>query len=281
MLKRRLVKKLQVNEIKNWLALDIVSKQERIEWQRQATDYGHYRLSSLQWIGTAILGSIVIFILIYLFYRSIWLALLFSLLGIIAPRMYCKSMIKKRRQQLQIQFKEALYTITSSLAAGRSVENAFLTAVVDLSWLFPDPNTAIIKELQWVITRLQHAEPLEQALLQMAERTKVEEMMQFAEAIVTCKRSGGNLIEVTKHTAALISDKLATEQEIAVLIAHKKFEAQIMLVVPFVFLGFLQLAAPDYMAPLYSGIGYVVLTVALISIVISSIFILKIMNIKL
>lgn len=190
-------------------------------------------------------------------------------------------MQQRRKERLKLQFKEALYSLTSSLAAGRSLENAFRSTLDDLKLLYPDPRTDILREFQVISYRLDNAEPLEQALRHLAERTQIDEMIQFAEALAACKRAGGDLLEVTKRTSAIIGEKLGTEQEIMVMVAQKRFEARIMMAVPFVFLGFLHAAAPQYLEPLYSGFGYVLLTAALMLLVLCFWLMNKIMSIRL
>jgi len=173
-------------------------------------------------------------------------------------------LVRRRKEQLRLQFKEALQALTSSLAAGKSIENAIRSTLDDLVLLYPDPAAPIVREFTGMIHKLDHAETLEAALKDIAARSQIDEIEQFSEALSTCKRSGGNLLEVMKRTSTIISDKLSTEQEIAILIAQKKLESRIMMAVPFVFLTFLQVTAPDYMAPLYSGMGYILLTAALL-----------------
>ncbi|WP_337102809.1 type II secretion system F family protein [Paenibacillus sp. YIM B09110] len=232
---------------------------------RQSTlpDYRHYRLTHGQFAIAAIAGALALFGAVYLFYHSVIIAAMFSLAGVIAPRYRRAALLLQRKDRLKLQFKEALFSLVSSLAAGRSIENAFVSTLDDLRPLYPDPRTELLIEFQIISNRLDHAEPLEQALRSFAERAGIDEITQFADALAACKRSGGDLIEVMKRTSAIIGEKLETEQEIAVMVAQKRFEGKIMMAVPFVFLGFLSFAAPDYMAPLYSGLGYLLLTAAL------------------
>jgi tight adherence protein B len=102
----------------------------------------------------------------------------------------------------------------------------------------------------------------------------------FADTLTACKRSGGDLLEVMKRTSSVIGEKMSVDAEIAVMIAQKRFEARVMMAVPFVFLGFLGFAAPDYMSPLYSGFGYVMLSAALLLLACCFWIINKIMSIE-
>lgn len=231
--------------------------------ERVLLDYGQYQMSRRQFILTAIIGAAAIWAAVYLFYHSMALSFVASLTGLLAPRLRRGTLIHRRKERLKLQFKEALFSLTSSLAAGRSLENAFLSSLDDLKLLYPDPRTELLLEFQMISYRLDNGEPLESALYDFAGRAHIDEIDQFADAIAICKRSGGDLVEVVKRTSVLIGEKLEVEQEIAVMVAQKRFEAKIMMAVPFVFLAFLGFAAPDYMSPLYDGFGYVLLTAAL------------------
>src|SRR5690606_37534284 len=80
----------------------------------------------------------------------------------------------------------------------------------------------------------------------------------------TCKRTGGDLIDVLRKTSNMSGEKLEMEQEISVLVAQKRFEAKALSMIPFGIIAFLAWSSPDYMAPLYTGMGRVVMTVALL-----------------
>lgn len=265
-----------------WLGWPESSQNERSRGQRtaQLPQYTVYQLSRNQFMLAAAAGCGIVFIAAYLFYRSVPVALILALAGALAPQLHRKSLLSRRRMRLTLQFKEALYSITSSLAAGRSVENAVVTSIDDLRLLYPDPTTEIITEFEIIRSRMAYGEPLEHALIDFSDRANMDDIAQFVDVFVTCKRSGGDLVEVIRRTSQTIGEKLDVQQEIAVMIAQKRFESRIMMAVPFVFLAFLSFAAPDYMTPLYSGMGYAMLTVSLILLGVCYGFMMKIMNIR-
>ena len=88
-------------------------------------------------------------------------------------------------------------------------------------------------------------------------------------------------MEVVRRTSQLIAEKLEVELEVAVLVSQKKFEARIMMGMPFAFVGVLGFIASDYMRPLHQGVGMVLLTVCLLLLVGCSWWMLRIMDIKL
>ncbi|CAM4451388.1 type II secretion system F family protein [Paenibacillus tarimensis] len=226
-------------------------------------DYQNARLSRLQLIGSICAGAAVVFTGAYLFYHSVIISLLLSAIGWFTPRYVRRWLVDWRRDRLKRQFKEALQSIASSLAAGRSVENALCSVPEDLKMVYPDGRTEIIREFHFMASSLRNGETPEKCLRAFADRARIDDITQFADVLATAKRSGGDMIGIVRRTAQMIGDKMEVEQEISVLIARKRFESRVMLAVPFVFMAFLSLTAPDYMAPLYSGIGYLLLTGAL------------------
>jgi len=271
--------KHHIRNIAAWLGLEPVTGLQRQDGM--LIDYRHYSLSAKQFTVSAIIGGGLVGTGAYLFYHSAVISFLFAITGLLAPRFRRQSLKLQRQERLKLQFKEALFSLNSTLAAGRSLENAFQSALDDLQLLYPDPRTDLLRELQIICYRLSNAEPLEYALIDFARRAGVDEIDQFARAISIGKRSGGDLIEIVRRSTVLIGEKLEVQQEIALLIAQKKFEAKIMMVVPFFFLAFLSLAAPDYMTPLYSGWGYVLLSCALLLLLLCFWLINRIMTISL
>ncbi len=246
-----------------WCGWERVWSGTKAASRTSAVNYGVYTLSVRELLLFALIGCGGLFGGAYIFYHSVWVAGMAGLLGLAAPRYGRALLLDRRKKQLKLQFKEALFSLTSSLAAGRSIENAFRSSLEDLHMLFGDSKSDIIAEFTVICRRLDNGEPLEAALRHFAERAHSEEITQFADVIGACRRSGGDLVEVMRRTATVIGEKLTVESDIMVLIAQKKLESRIMMAVPFVFMGFLSFAAPDYMTPLYSGIGYVLLTVTL------------------
>ena len=154
-------------------------------------DYKVYELDRRQFLIAAVVGCGLVFAAAYLFYRSVAAALILSAAGLLGPRLHRSSLLMRRRTRLTLQFKEALYSLTSSLAAGRSVENAFVTALEDLRLLYPDRRTEVLVEFEIIRARLGYGEPLEQALTDLSLRAGSEDIEQFVNVFVTCKRTGG------------------------------------------------------------------------------------------
>ncbi len=244
------------------------------------TDYQVMNLTLRQKAACMLIGGIVLFGLGLIFFHNFLLALLLAMGGAGIPRYWSVYLLRRRRESLSLHFKQALYSLSSSLAAGRSVENGFREAIEDLRLLYPDGDSDVIREFSIIGTRLEYGQPIEEALMDFSRRAAMEDIGNFADVFTICKRSGGDLVEIVRRTSSIISEKLEISQEISVMIAQKRFEAKAMLVAPVLFLLFMQLTSPDYMAPLHSGLGLVISGAALLLFAGCSWLMLKIIDIR-
>ncbi|MBU5440722.1 type II secretion system F family protein [Paenibacillus sp. MSJ-34] len=243
-------------------------------------DYTVYRLSPKQRIVSFAAAAAVLFAIGYLFYQQLAFAVLLACGGALYPRVRQKSLLAKRRAELGFQFKQALYSLASSLAAGRSVENGFREAIQDLQLLYPDMQTDLIREFKVICFRLENGEPIERAIQDFSRRAAIEDITNFADVFTTCKRTGGDLVQVVRRTSAMIGEKLDIQQEISVMIAQKRFESKAVMAAPFLFIAFLNVSAPDFLEPMRGMAGYIVSTVALLALGACYWLIAKIMDIQ-
>lgn len=242
-------------------------------------NYEDYSMTSAdRWISGFAAGA-VLFVLGFLFYKNVWICLTIAMFAIVYPKLRKVQLIRKRKEELRRQFKHALYSLSSALSAGKSVENAFRETANDLILLYPDHQTDMIRELNRINRRTENGEPIERSLLDLGRRSGIEDVMQFAESFAACKRTGGDLVEVMRRTSNLIGEKMDIEQDLSVMIAQKRFEAKALGFIPFVIVAFLAFSSPDYMQPLYEGAGHLIMTAALLILAASQWLARRIMNI--
>lgn len=237
-------------------------------------------MSMAQVLISAIVGAGTMGAVGWIFFQSPIAVLLLGAVGLYAPLLRHRQLIRGRQAQLKLQFKQMLAALSSSLGAGRSVESAFAEALQDLGLLYPDPDTMIVREVRMILRRLENGETIESSLLNFSARAHIDEISQFAEVFVTCKRTGGNLVQVIRRTALVIQEKLDIEQEIGVMLAQKRFESRVLSAAPVLFIAFLVWTTPEYMEPLYHGGGTVIMGGALLVLYACYLITQKIMDIK-
>lgn len=163
----------------------------------------------------------IIYLLSYLLYKNHIFSFIISFGALFYPRFKVKKIISKRKEELNIQFKDMLYSLQSSLWAGKPIELAFKEVIRDLRVLYPDPETYIILESLNIVRKIEMNETVEGAILDFGERSGVDDIQDFAEVLQICKRTGGNLVEVVKRTTSIINDRIAMKQEINTMLLKK------------------------------------------------------------
>ena len=189
-------------------------------------------------------------ILAWFFYRSMLAVIPLSVLGVLFFRQQVKSVKKEKVEMLEVQFKECILSVSTSLQAGYAVENAFMESRQDMKLLFGD-NSEIYRELEWMRRGMVINLTLEELLAELGERSGSEEIRQFSQVFMIAKRSGGNLPEVIRTSADMISAGVETKQEIHTLLSGRKMEQNIMKVVPFFMLFYIGISYPGFFDDLY------------------------------
>lgn len=233
-------------------------------FEGEMINYNEYQMTIKEKIIWSAMGMAVLFVAAYVFYNNVAISALISLLGVFYPKIVKKDIIAKRKETLSMQFKEALYAISSSLSAGKSVPASFKDAYSDLSLIFENTKSAyILDELALINRRIDRNETVEDALIDLANRSSLEDIRTFSEIFSTCSKTGGNLKEVVQNTSKIMGDKIEIKQEISTLVSGKKFETKILTVMPFGILIFMRYTAPEFLEPLNTIPGAMIATLAL------------------
>lgn len=217
-----------------------------------AADYRIYEMSAAERLLYTSVAALAIFAVAFVFYRSILISVLLVPLALLYPRVKTADLAEKRRKELNIQFKDMLYSLSSSISAGRSVEASFRDVLRDLSVMYPDPRSLVIVEVGIMIRRLEMNETIETILSDFAGRAGLEDVDNFVDVFITCKRTGGNIIEVIRNSSSIINDKIEVRQEIDTLLAQRKFEQKVLNLVPVLMIVLLSVSAADYIEPVFT-----------------------------
>lgn len=242
--------------------------------------YNTYLLSTKEKVKYTLIAAVVLFLTGLLFFRNLYLSLFLCIFSFLYPVFMKKQLIANRKDVLNQQFKDALFSISSSLSSGRSVESAFRAALDDLEMLYGDENACIIKEFELIGRKMSMNETLDQALLDFAKRADVEDITNFADVFVICKNTGGNLVEVIRNTAGIINQKIEIKNEMQVIVAEQKFSQRILNIMPFGLLILIAVGSPEYLAPLYSLKGHFIMALVLVMLAVSYIIGSKITDIR-
>lgn len=198
----------------------------------------------------------------WLFYRELWISVFFVVVctPIFVYRQQ-KIYANTQKRLLEEQFKDCIVSLAASLRTGYSPENAWVEARREMVFLHGD-KSIIVKETDSIIHRLKIKQPLETILEDFGERSGIEDIKNFAEVFGTAKRSGGDLVAIISYTAKTISDKADVQREIRTIIAAKRLEQRIMILMPLAILLYMGVFSDGFLDVLYEGVtGRVVMTV--------------------
>ena len=227
-------------------------------------DYSSYQFSKFEWLHYTLRCYLLTMLIAFMMYKSVIICLLTLPVAIKMLKLINKELIKKRKEQLLLEFREFLYSLSICLGSGYSIENSLPHIITDLELLYPD-GCYMSEELKRMIHRISLGEAIEDAFKQFGDRANVSAITHFSASIAVVVHQGGNFIEVLKDNSRTIIDQVTTEQEIEVMIAEKQFELKFLSVFPFIIIGVLNLSSPDFMDILYTTtLGRIGMTMALL-----------------
>jgi len=219
------------------------------------TDYSVYDMNRKELRDYYTVSGLVLGLLGYLFYHSLIAAVLLALLAIPLKKLYVSYLIRKRKDHLAEGFRDFLYSISASLAAGRQMPQAIAAAAAEMSASYGE-NSDIATELAHIsaLYGSAHADPAE-LLRGFAARSGLDDIASFAAAYSVCRRSGGDIESVCIKSAELLLDKIEYRESAQALIAEKKLDLAILSAMPPGILFFLNMSSYEYIELLYTSTG--------------------------
>lgn len=223
-------------------------------------DYHNYCWKKGESIGAVFFCAGITGLLAYFFYRSFLAMLPLSAVGVLMFLGIGRQKAEKNREELTAQFRECILAVATSLRAGYSVENAFLSCGQDMAMMYGE-SALICGELNYIKRGLNINIPLEELLEELAGRSGCEEIAQFAQIFALAKRNGGNMAEIIQSSANQIGKQIELRQEIKMLLGGKNMELGIMKIMPFGILLYIDMGNPGYFDSLYHNLtGVVIMT---------------------
>jgi tight adherence protein B len=203
-------------------------------------------------------------LLSFLFYKSVFAMLPMVIVGILFYKKFKKEKVAANRRILENQFKECILSVSTSLGAGYSTENAFKAAKPDMLEMFGEESPMVL-ELSMIQRGLKMNIPLEDLLKDLARRSGSGHLEQFSEVFEIAKRSGGSMSRVIKTTAELMARDIDARDEIDTVLSGKKMETNIMKLVPFGICLYISISSPGYFDSLYGNPkGILIMTICLV-----------------
>lgn len=172
---------------------------------------------------------------------------------------------QKRQELLLIQFKDAILSLSACLTAGYSVENAFAETLRETNRIY-GKESMISKEIRLILYKTRLNRTMEEALMNFADRSGLEDVKSFADVFLEARANGGELMKIIARTAEIISEKIRIRQEIMTSTTSRRLEQNIMSTIPIGIVFYLELTSRGFFDVLYETIiGRVITTGCLLA----------------
>ncbi len=229
-------------------------------------DYRYYTLSGKERRDFFTLGYLLCFLVIYLFYQSPIVSFVAGFIIVPGEKFFAEYKAEKRRNLLEEQFRDVLYALSASFAAGRQMPEGLKEALGHVSLIY-EASSPMVGELEHLVQRLYESRESEASLLtDFGERSGAASIQSFVEVYLTCRSTGADVEHVVWKASTILMDKLSIEKEIRTLTSQKQLEGNLIGAMPLILLFLLNLASPADVAVLYSSIfGRLLMTGALLA----------------
>lgn len=216
-----------------------------------------------------VLGALFVWL-----YSGLWvLAVISAVILLYLPRMFLHYFKKKRKTEIIKHLPDVLLSVSRSMQAGTSLNQALEVAV-------EEDKGPLIQEFSLFLRELRMGVDFNDALRGMADRIDAEEFSLVTSGMMISREIGGNLAETLDRLAEMIRRKIEMEGKIVALTSQGRLQGIVMTLLPiFVGLALYQME-PFLMGRIfYEPIGWMVIAFVFVMEVIGYFFIRKIVNI--
>jgi tight adherence protein B len=169
-----------------------------------------------------------------------------GLIGFMLPRMWLNRRKNGRLNAFNKALPDTITLIANALRAGSS----FLQAI---ELVVRESRPPISTEFGRVIREVNLGLPFDQALENMVRRVRSDDLELMATAISIQHQVGGNLAEILDSIAYTIRERVRIKGEIRTLTAQQRLSGYVVGFLPIGLAGFLFIAAPGFMDPMFQN----------------------------
>jgi tight adherence protein B len=235
------------------------------------------------WVGTTIGVPVVMFLLSFVVptLGNPILLLIGLAIGFFIPRFWLGRRKNGRLNAFNKQLPDTITLIANALRAGSS----FLQAI---ELVVRESRPPVSTEFGRVIREVNLGLSFDVALENMVRRVKSDDLELMATAIAIQHTVGGNLAEILDSIAFTIRERVRIKGEIRTLTAQQRLSGYVVGFLPIGLAGFLFIAAPDFMKPMFDNrvavgglpLGVIILAIGGFSMFMGFMFIRKIVDIE-
>jgi tight adherence protein B len=232
------------------------------------------QLRTVEFVWITIGAAVVMALLSFLFGAGLFVLTALTVMAGMIPSAWVWLKMRKRLKAFEDELPDLLITIAASLKAGHSFKQG-LQAVVDEG--HPPAN----QEFNRVLTEASLGRPMDDALVEMAERM-ASKNFEFAITAVTIQRQvGGSLATLFDMVADTVRARQQFARKIRALTAMGRMSAYTLIGIPFFLAGVITLVNSTYMHPLYySHTGHVLILIGFVMMGFGSLILKKIVSFR-
>lgn len=230
----------------------------------------------VRWLSALALGALAILALLTgLLGVPLFLSALIGLFFGLLFHLYFTDRAKKKViKEFQDEFPEALMSISGAISAGLSFEQG-------LEATAQQGTSQLSKQFQRALNDMDLGASIEDALSQVAVRTKSTDMAWLIDAISISRETGTSVAPVLNTVASSIQERAQLRREIQSLTAEGMLSAYVVVSLPFVIFAFLIATQPNYVKFFWTEpIGMVMGVSALALIAVGWFWLKSIVNVK-
>ncbi|HEV8402720.1 MAG TPA: type II secretion system F family protein, partial [Candidatus Limnocylindrales bacterium] len=169
-----------------------------------------------------------------------------AFIGFMLPRFWLGRRKAGRLGAFNKQLPDTITLIANALRAGSS----FLQAI---ELVVRESRPPVSTEFGRVIREVNLGLPFDQALENMVRRVRSDDLELMATAISIQHQVGGNLAEILDSIAYTIRERVRIQGEIRTLTAQQRLSGYVVGFLPIGLAGFLFIAAPGFMKPMFDN----------------------------
>ena len=222
-----------------------IKKKKRLSLEQRLEQAG-LPISAKQYYLGSVIAACVLGFLGFVTGQQPWITgALFLIGGLGLPSWFVGFYTSRRQKKFANEFSNAIDVIVRGVKSGLPVNECLKIIAAEA----PKP---VNEEFHMLTEGIKIGLSLEQALARMYERMPLQEVNFFSIVLMIQQKTGGNLAEALGNLANVLRSRKLMEGKVKALSSEAKASAMIIGALPFLVMGAVKLASPDYLTPLFT-----------------------------
>jgi tight adherence protein B len=214
-----------------------------------------------------------LFVLVGLLFVGMFFTIILGFVGFFTPTILVRFFKARRLKKFNVQLVDSLQAMSNAFKAGLSFPQAMEHVTID-------GKAPLAQEFGLFIREIKLGVQLDEALQNLANRVRCEDLDLVVTSTIIARQLGGNMAEMFDTIAATIRERFRLEGKIRALTAQGKLQGWVVASMPLVLGLVLNYIRPDLMEPMFDHwFGYMLVLVIAFFELLGIFFIRKIVNI--